>query len=368
MQAYGTCAETILGEMLLYVFMEQELNAPKIMSKIEIDDLGGMSCSKSDGVHLLAVENNGQLFHQLVFGASDIYGDLTASIDRAFDKIIDIENNSDIELKMVENTTHNNIYDPDTTNYMIDLLLPKKSNVPKPDMAYGVFLGYTLSLDYKETDNNKYRTAVKTQMQNDVEGISTPIREAFSPFLDEYKEYKIREIFPIEKTSVDINFSYDQVVNLRELVKSGQKYPKVTGENDEVDFEELVDFLMKLRKVFKWDIYEKRTIGKAGAYREDSVIRWYAVILLRWIRDNGLNQIIYHALKYKENNPNTGVWVGNMKLADIYNKNSKLHKNYIIAETLGVIENVLLFSISNYFKKFSLEYKNVHQVDHFQND
>ncbi|EOX9981366.1 HamA C-terminal domain-containing protein [Listeria innocua] len=168
MQAYGTCAETILGEMLLYVFMEQELNAPKIMSKIEIDDLGGMSCSKSDGVHLLAVENNGQLFHQLVFGASDIYGDLTASIDRAFDKIIDIENNSDIELKMVENTTHNNIYDPDTTNYMIDLLLPKKSNVPKPDMAYGVFLGYTLSLDYKETDNNKYRTAVKTQMQNDI--------------------------------------------------------------------------------------------------------------------------------------------------------------------------------------------------------
>ena len=69
---------------------------------------------------------------------------------------------------MVENTTHNNIYDSDTTNYMIDLLLPKKSNVPKPDMAYGVFLGYTLSLDYKETDNNKYRTAVKTQMQNDI--------------------------------------------------------------------------------------------------------------------------------------------------------------------------------------------------------
>lgn len=196
----------------------------------------------------------------------------------------------------------------------------------------------------------------------------TPIYDSFSPFLDEQKEYRIKENFPIERTSDDISFSYDQVINLRELVESGQKYPEVTGENDEVDFEELVDFLMKLRKVFKWDIYEKRTIGKAGTYREDSVIRWYAVILLRWIRGNGLNQIIYHALKYKENNPYTGVWVGNMKLADIYNKNSKLHKNYIIAETLGVIENVLLFSISNYFRKFSLEYKDVHQVDHFQND
>ena len=196
----------------------------------------------------------------------------------------------------------------------------------------------------------------------------TPIREAFSSLLDEESEYKIKENFPVEKTSDDINFSYDQIINLRELVESGQEYPKLTGENDEVDFEELVDFLMKLRKVFKWDIYEKRTIGKSGSYREDSVVRWYAVILLRWIRGNGLSQIIYHALKYKEKNPNSGVWVGNMKMADVYNKNSKSHKNYIIAETLGVIENVLLFSISNYFRKFSLEYKDVHQVDHFQND
>ena len=196
----------------------------------------------------------------------------------------------------------------------------------------------------------------------------TPIREAFSSLLDEESEYKIKENFPVEKTSDDINFSYDQIINLRELVESGQEYPKLTGENDEVDFEELVDFLMKLRKVFKWDIYEKRTIGKSGTYREDSVVRWYAVILLRWIRGNGLSQIIYHALKYKEKNPNSGVWVGNMKMADVYNKNSKSHKNYIIAETLGVIENVLLFSISNYFRKFSQEYKDVHQVDHFQND
>jgi len=177
MQAYGTCAETVLGEMLLYIFMEQELNAPKIMSKIEIDDLGGRICSKSDGVHLLAVDNNGQLFHQLVFGASDIFGDLTASVDRAFDKIIDIENNSDTELKMVENTTHSNIYDSDTTNYMVNLLIPKKTNVPKPDMAYGVFLGYTLSLDYTETDNNRYRTAVNMQMQKDIASLQPYIEQ-----------------------------------------------------------------------------------------------------------------------------------------------------------------------------------------------
>lgn len=206
MQAYGTCAETILGEMLLYVFMEQELNAPKIMSKIEIDDLGGRTCSKSDGVHLLAINNNGQLFHQLVFGASDIFGNLSVSVDRAFDKIIEIENNSDVELKMVENTAHGNIYDVDTTNYMVNLLIPKKSNVPKPDMAYGVFLGYTLSLDYTVTDNNKYRIAAKEQMQKDIVALQPYIEQKIRDNgLSGYNFYLYIVPFndaPTEKTSI----------------------------------------------------------------------------------------------------------------------------------------------------------------------
>ena len=40
-------------------------NAPKIMSKIEINDLGRSIESKSDGVHLLAMNDNFKLFHQL---------------------------------------------------------------------------------------------------------------------------------------------------------------------------------------------------------------------------------------------------------------------------------------------------------------
>lgn len=198
--------------------------------------------------------------------------------------------------------------------------------------------------------------------------ISTPVREMFKEVMTPEAEQRIKENFPIIKTSDDITLSHDQAESLRDLIAVGTEYPKLTGENDEVDFEELVSFMMKLRRVFKWDVYEKQTIGKAGRDSLDSVIRWYSVMLLRWIRGNGLSQIIYHALEYKEKHPYSGVWVGNNKLADVYIKESKLHKNYIIAETLGVIENVLLFSISNYFRKFSLEYKEFHGVDHFEND
>ena len=86
MTTYGANAESVLGEILLYIFMEQELDAPKIMSKIEINESNRNSVSKSDGVHLLSIDKAGQPFHQLVFGASDIVGDLQIAIDRALQR------------------------------------------------------------------------------------------------------------------------------------------------------------------------------------------------------------------------------------------------------------------------------------------
>ncbi len=200
--------------------------------------------------------------------------------------------------------------------------------------------------------------------------LDSPLKQAFvdAGVLDKETEQCIKNNFPNHKTSDDITLSYDQAVNLKQAIANDLSYPHISDENDNVEFEEVVSFMMKLRKIFKWDIYERKTIGKKGTRSEDSVIRWYSLLLLRWIEGNGLNRIIYYSLKYKADNPHTGVWIGNYKLADYYYKESKLHQNYIIAETLGDIENVLLYSISNYFRKFSIEYKKYHNVDSFKND
>ena len=199
-------------------------------------------------------------------------------------------------------------------------------------------------------------------------GDVTPITESFDKYVNEEQKQNIIDNFPIERTSDDITLSYDQAENLRDAIANGLSYPILSGANDEVDFEKLVDFMMKLRKIFKWDIYEKQTIGRPGSGSEDSVIRWYSTILLRWIRGNGLNTIVRSAIRYKETHPWTGIWSGSYRVEEYYNPDSKDHKNLIIAETLSVIENVLLFSISNYFRKFSMEYKEFHQVENFDND
>ena len=94
-----------------------------------------------------------------MFGASDIVGDLQIAIDRAFDKIIAVENNHDSELQMVDNTTQWTIYDPDATDYMVKLMTPQRNGTYKPDMAFGAFLGYTIKRDQSETDSQKYRVA-----------------------------------------------------------------------------------------------------------------------------------------------------------------------------------------------------------------
>lgn len=167
-QAYGKSAETVLGEILLYVFLEQGLGAPKIMSKIEIDETNRNVVSKSDGVHLVSIDKLGQPFHQLVFGASDIVGDLKVAVDRAFEKIISIEQNSDQELRMIDNTTQWTIYDPDATQYMVELMKPQRAGSHGPDMAFGAFLGYTIKLEHPETDSQKYRVAVKDQLLKDI--------------------------------------------------------------------------------------------------------------------------------------------------------------------------------------------------------
>ena len=96
----GTGAE--LGEMLLYSFLEEKLKAPKLMSRVELSTDAKQYASTCDGIHLLTSGTSGLPYHQVVFGASRIVGDLTYAIDAAFNSILEIENNEDNELHMVD--------------------------------------------------------------------------------------------------------------------------------------------------------------------------------------------------------------------------------------------------------------------------
>ena len=180
----------------------------------------------------------------------------------------------------------------------------------------------------------------------------TLVRREFKPFLTDEDEKTIREKFKNSQTipDDDINTSVDQTKRLIMAIKNdGLHYPEVKDGYFKHDV--VLDFLKKLSNVFQWKIYEKSTLGK------DSLLSWYTVILCEWMEGNGLNFIMRAALNHHRENPDN-FWINNYTRG-VYNDNDKIHRNIVFADTLEVIENIVLFSISNYFLRFSNEYRRI---------
>lgn len=196
-----------------------------------------------------------------------------------------------------------------------------------------------------------------------------------SLIVKQLKVYATPEQLEIIKSNIrkielnkSIDISPDQFRNLRDFVASGAKYPDLLPDSS-IDYNSVVDFMTTLANIYKWSIYEKKTLG----YRDNittnfSFIPWYSNILYKWMSGHGLSSIISRAIKYKEDYPETGIWVNNWRVEDFYDKNNQKHKNLIIADTLNTIENVILFSVANYFREFSTEYKLQHGNKPFDND
>jgi hypothetical protein len=170
-----------LGDILLYVFLEQILGAPKLFSKIELLKSGGAISGGS--VHLLQQDGDGMTpAYQMVFGKSSIIGDLRDAVDSAFTSLVAIRNNAAQELRIVENTVFAQSYDPKTTEELKDLIIPSKKKNATVDKAFGVFLGYSLGLVPENYSNREFRVELARKMDTDIKShvayIAKKIKEA----------------------------------------------------------------------------------------------------------------------------------------------------------------------------------------------
>lgn len=197
-------------------------------------------------------------------------------------------------------------------------------------------------------------------------GNKSPVWQEFSKLLDRVTETKIIEAFRSkdEIPDDDINVSVDQIANLTVAIANGLNYPEL-DEKGNIDYNDLLIFLEKLSKIFKWEVYESSTLGFVSKDGTHGKLRWYAVILSQWIKGTGLSFIMEQSLDFKRKNRKSGVMIDFKPVT--YN-DSLEHRNIVISDTLQVIENIVLFSISNYFLRFSSEYKRHHGVESFPND
>lgn len=207
----------------------------------------------------------------------------------------------------------------------------------------------------------KFTLILVNDIANDRNSI---VRREFQEYLNPGDEQKIKEVFHNAKVPQDddINISSDQSVNLIRAIENGLSYPQKNSSGKFV-YAEVLDFLEKLCAIFKWEQYEPSTLGRVKD-GQHTLLRWYAVILSQWMEGYGLSFIIQRSLDFRKENPHS-FWY-NFKQTTY--KDNLPHRNSVISDTLEVIENVILFSISNYFLRFSNEYKRVHGITEFDNN
>lgn len=196
-------------------------------------------------------------------------------------------------------------------------------------------------------------------------GRQSLVREEFSDYLDEQATNSIIATFSRREGQQDddINVSVDQAEALTHAIQAGLQYPQLSP-NGKFSYDETLAFLQRLASIFKWRIYNPETLGKTTKGSDQlAMLSWYTVLLLQWMEGHGLRSIMNRAI---EHHRKTGiVWINRQPNRYL---DSKEHRNLVFSDTLEAIEQVILFELSNYFLKFSNEYKKVHGKEQFDND
>lgn len=245
-------------------------------------------------------------------------------------------------------STNPNVLKRVEKKYVAEILKSGESEIPKRTNHEGK----ALQSEESYIMMRKFALILQRDIVNDRNSL---VRREFRDFLTTADEERIRAAFkdkPIAPDD-DINTSVDQTKRLIAAIKRRNNplhYPDLV--NGKFVYQDVLDFLDELSVVFRWDIYESGTLGKS------TLRKWYAVILCQWMEGGGLKFIMSRALDYHRDNPYP-FWVNRYEHPTTYNPRSLEHHNIVFADTLEVIEDIVLFSISNYFLRFSNEYRKI---------
>lgn len=158
----------------------------------------------------------------------------------------------------------------------------------------------------------------------------------------------------------DINLSLDQISALVTAISKGLDYPRIDYYGN-INFQATLDFLEQLCVIFDWETYESNTLGRFSDGKHSN-LRYYATLLIQWLKGKGIKYIIEQAIDYKHGKtiPIKGEKVQFDDIPEHYNK--------VIEDTLNVVNDIILFRLSNYFMRFSTELKKFKQTDYLFND
>lgn len=168
-----------LGELLIYCFLESHLGAPKILSKLELKTSTSLYVNGADGVHFLKTPSGN---FQLIFGESKSIASLTSALTDAFKSIHDFKTETNsagksksglpYERSLISDHLEKETFSEAEKEFIEKIIFPVKENTYEVDDAFGVFIGYeiTISQEDQKLSNDAFRTKLKKEIEDQVKG------------------------------------------------------------------------------------------------------------------------------------------------------------------------------------------------------
>ena len=156
-----------LGEILLYLFLEQDMKAPKLLSKVEFKTNPNEYIKGSDGIHFkFRTKEDGTKVMQLVIGEAKIKNELDQGIHEAFESI---------EIFLSQNIQDRSLLDTHLMSQLVDeneaiqikeyiTAIPRK----KRETIFGIFIGYSINYDGTNDSNDEYDEKVVQENINQI--------------------------------------------------------------------------------------------------------------------------------------------------------------------------------------------------------
>lgn len=172
----GTGGE--LGEVLLYIFLETELKAYKLLSKMELKTSSNDYIKGADGIFLYQYDLDEHKIFDLVLGESKIKNNLSNAITEAFESIVKHLVNNEFEVDLVNENIFKEIFSEEEIEQIKNMIIPYpedfNNNICKAK-SFGIFIGYSLDVDVQGKNIVEGQKAIREQIKKDIQSISKKI-------------------------------------------------------------------------------------------------------------------------------------------------------------------------------------------------
>ena len=162
----------ILGDILLHIFLTKVLKAIKILTTVELDELGNKKLC--DGIYFLPYKINSEVSCRTILGASNIDDKLKNVIKDVISKVSSIKKKKDIGLRLIKSEVSKYTANNDEIVNFLKRFYSPNSREDIPEFAFGIFIGYTIDIN-KSMKGKNVREKISAKIKEDIDSIQTYI-------------------------------------------------------------------------------------------------------------------------------------------------------------------------------------------------